>query len=165
LLSESAVRDAIEMAEKYADGMIDLTELVRYRGQLEQQAFHTLDARSCVVIECILASPEELEHVYVHQLLKGERDRNKIDRIANHISQDIVGNPYRPVVFDASWRTSDTIGLARGIYDERAFDRLPILADALMDAGCEDEQIVAHCRSEGMHVRGCWVVDLVLGKS
>jgi hypothetical protein len=63
------------------------------------------------------------------------------------------------------WRTSDTLGLARGIYEDRAFDRLPLLADALMDAGCDDEQILAHCHSPGPHVRGCWVVDLVLGKA
>ena len=77
----------------------------------------------------------------------------------------IIGNPFHAVALESRWRTSDTIGLARAIYDERAFDRLPILADALMDAGCEDEQIIAHCRSEGPHVRGCWVVDLVLGKN
>jgi hypothetical protein len=65
---------------------------------------------------------------------------------------------------DPRWRTSDTLGLARGIYEERAFDRMPLLADALMDAGCDDEQVLSHCRSEGPHVRGCWVVDLVLGK-
>ena len=55
--------------------------------------------------------------------------------------------------------------LARGIYDERAFDRLPILADALQDAGCEDEQVLAHSRGPGPHARGCWVVDLVIGKA
>jgi hypothetical protein len=76
----------------------------------------------------------------------------------------IFGNPFRPVAFDPSWRTADAIGLARGIYEDRAFDRLPLLADALMDAGCPDEQVIGHCRSEGPHVRGCWVVDLVLGK-
>ena len=165
LLSESAVRDAIAVAERYADGMIDISELVRYRGQLERQTFHTLEARGRFVVASILASPEELQHVYVHKLLNGERDRNRLDRIANHISRDIFGNPFRPVNFDPRWRTSDTIGLARAIYDERAFDRLPILADALMDAGCEDEQIIAHCRSEGPHVLGCWAVDLVLGNS
>lgn len=52
-----------------------------------------------------------------------------------------------------------------GIHDDRAFDRLPILADAFQDAGCENDDILAHCRGEGPHVRGCWVVDLVLGKS
>jgi hypothetical protein len=76
----------------------------------------------------------------------------------------IFGNPFRPVAFDPRWRTADAVGLARGIYDERAFDRLPLLADALMDTGCADEQMLEHCRSEGPHVRGCWVVDLVLGK-
>jgi hypothetical protein len=79
--------------------------------------------------------------------------------------RDLFGNPFRPVAFDPRWRTADTVGLARGIYDERAFDRLPLLADALMDAGCADEQVLGHCRSEGPHVRGCWVVDLVLGKA
>jgi hypothetical protein len=54
--------------------------------------------------------------------------------------------------------------LARGIYDDRAFDRLPILADALEDAGCHDTAILDHCRQPGPHVRGCWVVDLLLGK-
>jgi hypothetical protein len=78
--------------------------------------------------------------------------------------RDIFGNPFRPVDFDARWRTSDVLGLARAIYEDRTFDRLPILADALMDAGCADEQIIAHCRGDGPHVRGCWVVDLVLGK-
>jgi hypothetical protein len=78
--------------------------------------------------------------------------------------RDVFGNPFRPVAFHARWRTADTVGLARGVYEDRAFDRLPLLADALMDAGCADEDILAHCRSDGPHVRGCWVVDLVLGK-
>jgi hypothetical protein len=76
--------------------------------------------------------------------------------------RDVFGNRFRPTTF--SWRTSDAVGLARLIYDDRVFDRLPILADALTDAGCDDEDILAHCRSAGPHVRGCWVVDLVLGK-
>ncbi|HUR53438.1 MAG TPA: hypothetical protein VMZ71_04880 [Gemmataceae bacterium] len=57
------------------------------------------------------------------------------------------------------------IALANGIYEERAFDRLPILADALQDAGCDNDGILTHCRGDGAHVRGCWVVDLLLGKS
>jgi hypothetical protein len=78
--------------------------------------------------------------------------------------RDIFGNPFRPVAFDPRWLTSDVVGLARATYDDRAFEPMPILADALMDAGCEDELIIGHCRGEGPHVRGCWVVDLVLGK-
>jgi hypothetical protein len=76
----------------------------------------------------------------------------------------VFGNPFRPVTFDARWRTSDVVGLAQAIYDDKAFERMPILGDALMDAGCEDEQIIGHCRGDGPHVRGCWVVDLVLGR-
>ena len=78
--------------------------------------------------------------------------------------RDIFGNPFRPVAFHPRWRTADVLGLARGIYDERAFDRLPLLADALMDAGRDSDDVLSHCRSDGPHVRGCWVVDLVLGK-
>ncbi|MBY0459710.1 MAG: hypothetical protein K2V38_20515 [Gemmataceae bacterium] len=80
--------------------------------------------------------------------------------------RDIFGNPFRPVALDPAWLTSDVLALARGIYDERAFDRMPILADALQDAGCNHDDILAHCRDANqVHVRGCWVIDLVLGKS
>ena len=77
--------------------------------------------------------------------------------------RDVV-EPFRAAAFDPRWRTADAVGLARGIYEDRAFDRLPLLADALMDAGCDAEQLLAHCRSDGPHVRGCWAVDLVLDK-
>lgn len=82
----------------------------------------------------------------------------------SRLLRDIVGNPFRPGVFDPRWRTADVTELARTIYEDRAFDRMQILADALMDAGCADEQVLGHCRSAGPHVRGCWVVDLALGK-
>jgi hypothetical protein len=69
----------------------------------------------------------------------------------------------RPSVpFDPRWRTADVVGLARGIGEDRAYDRMPLLGDALMDAGA-DEQLLAHARAEG-HVPGCWLVDLVLGR-
>jgi hypothetical protein len=79
----------------------------------------------------------------------------------------VFGNPFRPSVVDASWLSwegSTVPRLAQGIYDERAFDRLPILGDALEEAGCTDADVLGHCRSEGPHTRGCWVVDLILGK-
>jgi hypothetical protein len=78
--------------------------------------------------------------------------------------RDVFGDPFRPPQFDALWRTADTVGLARAIYENLAFHHLPILADALMDAGCDDEEIIEHCRIDCSHVRGCWVVDLVLNK-
>jgi hypothetical protein len=73
--------------------------------------------------------------------------------------------PYRSVTADPSWLTSAVVSLAEGIYADRAFDRLPILADALQDAGCDNSDVLEHCRGPGPHVRGYWVVDLVLGKS
>jgi hypothetical protein len=77
----------------------------------------------------------------------------------------IFGNPFRPVAFNPAWRTDTAIALARQMYDSRDFGAMPILADALQDAGCEDEQVLSHCRDAGPHARGCWVVDGVLGKA
>lgn len=74
--------------------------------------------------------------------------------------RDVAGNPFQEVVVRPEWRTAAVVSLANVIAIESAFDRLPILADALQDAGCEDAQIIKHCRSQGSHVRGCWVVEL-----
>ncbi|AMV28725.1 hypothetical protein VT84_30245 [Gemmata sp. SH-PL17] len=81
------------------------------------------------------------------------------------VLRDIFGNPFRPVTVESSWLTSTVTALATGIYAEKAFDRLPILADALMDAGCANDDLLNHLRSDGPHVRGCWALDLVLGKT
>ena len=81
-----------------------------------------------------------------------------------HLLREILGNPFRPVALDPAWRTAAVTQLAGAIYEERAFDRLPILAAALEDAGCTSPDILNHCRQPGPHVRGCWLVDLVLGK-
>ncbi|MBM3980898.1 MAG: hypothetical protein FJ304_11545 [Planctomycetes bacterium] len=78
--------------------------------------------------------------------------------------RDIFGNPFRPVTFDPAWRTDTATTLARQMYEAREFGAMPILADALQDAGCDNDDILSHCRGKGPHVRGCWVVDLVLGK-
>ena len=80
------------------------------------------------------------------------------------VLREICGNPFRAATISPLWLTSNVVDLALAIYDERASDRLPILADALMDAGCDSADILAHCRSSGPHVRGCWVIDLILGK-
>jgi hypothetical protein len=69
------------------------------------------------------------------------------------------------VTIDPRWLTRTVSSLAGCIHDEAAFDRLPLLADALEDAGCTDTAILEHCRGPGPHVRGCWVVDLLLGRS
>ena len=88
-----------------------------------------------------------------------------------HPLRDIFGNPFRPVTFDPAWLTPNVVALAQTVYEERELPsghldrtRLTVLADALLDAGCDSADILAHCRSEGPHVRGCWVVDLLLEK-
>ncbi len=70
----------------------------------------------------------------------------------------------RPIALDPAWLTPTVVQLATTIYDNRLFDRMPVLADALEEAGCTVPEVLEHCRSGGEHVRGCWVVDKVLGK-
>jgi hypothetical protein len=84
---------------------------------------------------------------------------------ASELILEILGNAFRPVAFDPAWRTSTVVSIARGMYESRDFSAMPILADALQDAGCDSDDILAHCRGDSPHVRGCWVVDLVLGKA
>jgi hypothetical protein len=79
--------------------------------------------------------------------------------------RDVFGNPFRPVTLDPAWRTGTAVSLARTMYESRDFSAMPILADALQDAGCDSSDILNHCRdTNAPHVRGCWVVDLLLGK-
>ena len=80
------------------------------------------------------------------------------------VLRDLFGNPFRPVPLDPACLTSDVAKLAQGIYDQRAFDRMPELAEALEEAGCTHTDLLAHCRGPGPHARGCFAVDAVLGK-
>ncbi len=82
--------------------------------------------------------------------------------------RDIFGNPFRPIAVNPSWLTwsgGSVVKLAETIYHDRVFERVPILADALQQAGCHDAAILDHCRQPGPHARGYWVVDLLLGKA
>jgi hypothetical protein len=89
------------------------------------------------------------------------------------VLRDVFGNPFRPVAFPGHWRTPAAVAIAWGMYESRDFAALPALADALQAAGCDPEDVLApgsedilgHCRWPGPHVRGCWVVDLVLGRT
>jgi hypothetical protein len=169
-------RFAIVTAERMADGMLSREELVAARTGLIER-LDELDQ---------LGDLESMPHIpewflrpdfgvwYADNCVgqikaKAEFDADSLEgsgaEVASDLAdllRDIFGNPFRHVTLDPRWRTSDVVGLAHAIYDDKAFERMPILADALMDAGCEDEQVIGHCRGDGPHVRGCWVVDLVL---
>ncbi|MEZ0263629.1 MAG: hypothetical protein ACAI43_02790 [Phycisphaerae bacterium] len=100
----------------------------------------------------------------------GPRDIDTEGRVQADLLRDIFGNPFRPAPpsLGPARLPPAVVALAQSIYDARAFDRMPELADALERAGCADADVLAHCRGqrpEGGHVRGCWVVDAILGKS
>lgn len=100
-----------------------------------------------------------------HHITASQSNNKPGERLAQcHILRDIFGNPFCPVTLALTWLTAPVRQLAQAIYDDRAFDRLPLLADALEEAGCDNADILAHCRSDGPHVRGCWVVDLLTGR-
>jgi hypothetical protein len=90
-------------------------------------------------------------------------------RLLCHFLRDLFGPlPFRPVILDPSWliwHGGLVVSMARRMYDRRDFSDMSVLADALEEAGCQDQDILGHCRSGGEHVRGCWVVDLTLGKT
>ncbi len=105
--------------------------------------------------------PQIMEHLFaVHVVEKAAQA---------DLLRDIVGNPFRPRpafdLFWLGWHAGLIPAMAQRIHDERRFEDLPVLADALEEAGCDNERILAHCRGPGPHVRGCWLVDLLLGKS
>ncbi|HYT87963.1 MAG TPA: hypothetical protein VEL76_04530 [Gemmataceae bacterium] len=80
--------------------------------------------------------------------------------------RDIVGTPFQPVPFDPAWRTPNVVALATVLYEDRRFKDMPVLADALEEAGCNNAGILAHCRQPGVaHTRGCWLIDLLLDKT
>jgi hypothetical protein len=114
--------------------------------------------------------PPELSCLFtvpIWQAARESADGSPCRRAMKMLADDIrciFGNPFRPVAFADSWRSETAVALATGIYEERAFDRLPILADALEEAGCDHADVLNHLRGPGPHARGCWVVDGVLRK-
>jgi hypothetical protein len=78
--------------------------------------------------------------------------------------REMFGNPFRSVAFAPEWRTDTAVTLARQMHEGGDFGAMPILSDALEEAGCDNEPLLVHCRGPRAHVRGCWVVDLVLDK-
>ena len=186
LWSGSLGQAAILTAEKFADGITTTRELDALQqlveGQLELYPEEPVYEPSYWVCARNIREAVERSALYAANLSTlsiapnadyfDARCKKRWDEeLAAQVSllRDIFGNPFRsqPTV-DSSWLSwNDGVipKLAQAIYDDRAFDRLPILADALEEAGCTNADILNHCRQPGEHVRGCWVVDLVLGKS
>jgi len=104
-------------------------------------------------------------HLPTGKQVSARRGDEPLHRLLTRLRRELSDMvPPEGIAITRAWLTPTVQSLAQAIYADRAFDRLPILADALEDAGCTDASILEHCRSGGVHVRGCWVVDLVLGK-
>jgi hypothetical protein len=160
----------IECIERIADGL---------------SPDHDLD--TIASISCIFGDPERQPHDWwipwqkgdlLHYACRLDGDPSSkigvvLDQLVEYLKvpaaaylRDIFGNPFRPVAFAPEWRTDTAVTLARTMYEAREFSAMPILADALQDAGCDSDDVLNHCRdAQQVHVRGCWVVDLVLGKA
>jgi hypothetical protein len=171
---------AREVAERFVDGAATLEEVARARAPVERalaedpyptdlmhntlpdtggQALNLLRL-ACGEFNALTEMPEGgMPYVRPFPCYDSRRE---VDLV-----RDVFGNPFRPAPVVAPgwlcWNDGTVQKLARCIYEERAFDRLPILADALQEAGCDDESVLLHCRGPGPHVRGCWVIDLLLG--
>jgi hypothetical protein len=169
LLETYLSRQALEVAERYADGSADdhqrrkARQVMNYRGggEAHWQAFQACER--CVSDAHGAEIAGEVSRLTAAHPDWGEQ-RHQCDLL-----RDIFGPaPFRrlPRLNPAwlAWEGGTVPKLAASIYDERAFDRLPILADALEEAGCDAAELLTHLRWPGPHVRGCWALDLVLGK-
>jgi hypothetical protein len=190
LLRQEGSRNAVCVAERYADGDATESELaeaatgaVRARlreggqignspywqsseaaGHVCEKRFDSGDHTSVTHASHSSANAWAMDRVRSTQGKHGAEFRARLAVHADWL-RDIFGNPFRPVNFSPSWRTDTAITLARTMYESREFSAMPILADALQDAGCDKADILDHCRDpKRVHVRGCWVVDLLLGK-
>jgi hypothetical protein len=186
LLEES--RQAVEVAERFADGAATLVEVNSVRRVVEATGREDNASYASVMVaaedawEAAVAVSGELASWAAHgvevsleamgpgwEQQFGTPDAAAATERAAQASllREIIGNPWHQTAAKTTWLTwhdGTAPKLAQSIYTDRAFDRMPILADALEDAGCTDADILNHCRGGGEHARGCWVVDAILGK-
>ncbi|WP_238602695.1 hypothetical protein [Fimbriiglobus ruber] len=136
-------RARMEVAMRYADGYASVEILREHWGRIE----NTWPERAHEwAFELVSEASESLRHA------------KKIARTLR-----CIFNPFA-LPLDPRWQTPTVLALAQAIYTDRAFDRLPILADALEEASCDNPDLLNHCRSETVHTRGCFAIDLLLGK-
>jgi hypothetical protein len=175
-LIQERSRKAVETAERYADGLADEAELRKARAAApcvtgaERAAAWAAAPTADAAAEGVASATQSAE--------AGGRDlpwlagKDAAAREEHRVCQcgwfrDIMGNPFQPTYLKPAclqWKEGAIPKMAHSIYQERRFTDLPILADALAEAGCTDQTILDHCRQAGEHVRGCWVVDLCLGR-
>jgi hypothetical protein len=163
LLEDERARQAVEVAERYADGLASEAEL----SAAAKRAWEAVDAcpseanyAACATVESdILTAAQEAAH---DASMEGKSGALKEQCT---LLRDIFGNPFRAVTLPPSCQTPEIISLAQTIYDQREFNQLPMLVAALRKAGCNDPDILSHGYQSSQHVPGCWGVDLILGET
>jgi hypothetical protein len=168
------LRSSVEIAEEMADGTATPTEVERekelfdsliYVGHYDARGFGGDNMSSARFVRDAI-NPRVLSVVRAVSCFLSDYDADMgLDYTQTGVPwlRDIFGNPFRSIDF-TPWRTDTALSLARQMYDSRDFGAMPILADALQDAGCDNEVVLSHCREPNqVHFRGCWVVDGVLG--
>jgi hypothetical protein len=190
LLTDERSRNAIEASERYADRRITQRQLMAACGAAQKVALKVLntDGSGAAVVWAVQAAHEVAKSAQtipsraqlMTELPGGIVNRAiccakalPVPRLDERkqlavLLRDVFGNPFRHVWLNPAWLACNDGAipkLAQAIYEERAFDRLPILADALEEAGCTDTDLVDHCRNGGEHILGCWAVDAILAKS
>ena len=187
LLADSG-RQAVEAAEAYADGMIDTETLKAASCAAHKPVDEEIEAANISWHGFSLSPPlsaadaafeasNSMDSDITRHLVPLHAARAAQDALGSAggecaaqavLLRDILGNPFHPPLPPPAailaWNDRTVHRITLAIYDERAFDRMTILADALQDAACTDADILSHLRGPGPHVRGCWVVDLLLGK-
>ena len=158
--ADASQRDWIKATEMFIEGVISPAEWERVRNGRHSTLHANSHAEHASRGACVDAGRHNLH--LGHEFDEANRAREAARQIT--VLRDVFGNPFQPVAFDPSLRTSTAVAIAKGMYDSRDFAAMPLLADALQDAGCADDRILEHCRGREPHVKGCWVVDLVLGK-
>ena len=178
LMPDPRSRAAVEVSDRYADGEATPRELARARGAAVSvkggaatAAYYTANTKASGPLleafgaaESALARQAAQQARYQQAAASWEAAQEASQCFQAALIREVIGNPFRDYPLDPLWLAWEggTVGhLARGIYQDRAFDRMPILGDALEEAGCDHDAILAHCRSGEEHTRGCWVVDLI----
>jgi hypothetical protein len=186
LLPDQRSRTAVEVAERYADGLAGERERAAARaaavaptGRGTAQAAwaaywavsHKLDQTIWNTCEAAVEGRARRATHSAHAEGQDwgaawETARTAAVRDQALLLRDVLGNPFRPALRPGylDWRGGLLASMAREIYESRDFFAMSILADALEDAGCDDPEVLAHCRAELEHVRGCWALDLILGR-
>jgi hypothetical protein len=143
-------------AEQFADGRIDEDELMARAKDCPDGPVRVTKSRASYRLSGWRMLP-------ANYTLGDESQQAR--RLGADLLRDVLGNPVRPrQPIDARWRTHHVVELATSLYEGNDFSDMLKLADWLQEAGCDDSEMLTHCRSGPVHVRGCWVVDLVLGR-